>query len=210
MTTEVTASDPIRHIDDAEEAEAEEKTGDRLMPLPFDISFGPIADIAQNIMDVHAIIKDDITDKIDQSEKKVEAILMETLWGSIVDELLFAGNMPVLQDYLLKYGFLGGSSLEGREGTLLDRAHYLAVSVACVASIVLRGISQVYLCNNPLTGVFICAGLYVTDPQLLVYALVGTVCATLGASLLCLPASTEIVSGLTGYVTHIAIMNSAR
>ncbi|CAN0443614.1 unnamed protein product, partial [Ectocarpus fasciculatus] len=68
-----------------------------------------------------------------------------------------------------------------------------------VASIVLRGISQVYLCNNPLTGVFICAGLYVTDPQLLVYALVGTVCATLGASLLCLPASTEIVSGLTGY-----------
>ena len=206
MATAVTASESVRPFDDGDDDAEDEGAGDRLMPLPFDINFPPIAEIAQNILDVHATIKEDIADKIDLSEKKVEEILMETLWGSVVDELLFAGNMPVLQDYLLKYGFLGGASLEAKEGTLLDKAHYLAVSIACAASIVLRGISQVYLCNNPLTGILICAGLYVTDPKLLVYALVGTVCATLGASLLCLPASTEIVSGLTGYVVcHIVI-----
>lgn len=156
-------------------------------------------------------VRDDIAEKLEMGEKAVDNLLTETTHGAILDELLFAGNMPVLQAYLLKYSFLGDGgkpdlSPKDKDGdtstesnkTWRETFHYWLISLACCISIVLRGVSQVYLCNNPLTGVMICIGLYLTDPKLLIFALVGTASATLCASLVCLPASTEIVSGLTG------------
>lgn len=149
-------------------------------------------DIVENLTQV----KEDIAVKIEVTDKLVDKILTETKYGALLDELLFAGNMPVLQAYLQKYSFLG--DYVAKESSWAETFHYMIISVACCISIVLRGVSQVYLCNNPLTGVMICIGLYITDPKLLVFALVGTICATVFASIVCLPASTEIVSGLTG------------
>jgi urea transporter len=161
------------------------------LPLP------DMSEVAENLAANFTQAKEDLVEKIEIGDKLVDDILTETRYGAILDELFFAGNMPVFQAYLQKYSFLG--DYVAKESNWKESVHFVVISLACCISIVLRGVSQVYLCNNPLTGVMICIGLYLTDPKLLVFGLVGTTCATLFASVVCLPASTEIVSGLTGY-----------
>ena len=66
--------------------------------------------------------------------------------------------------------------------------------------VVLRGIAQVFLCNHPLSGLFICVGLACSSAALLGFALLGTVCATLGAQIIARPSyESDVASGLCGY-----------
>ncbi len=117
----------------------------------------------------------------------------------IVKELFFAGIMPRTQKYLLENSFLREPLPQHSEPrSWKDQLHFLGISFLCTINIVLRGIAQVYLCNNPLSGFLICIGLAHTSTQLLVYALVGTICSTLLGSVLCMPDSTDITSGLCG------------
>lgn len=142
---------------------------------------------------------DELSSKYEAGEQVVEEILSTTLWGSIVDELFLSGNMPAVQAYLIRHSFMGEFPQKDTGSAITEKLHYAVVSVLLLVNILLRGISQVYLCNNPLSGILICIGLYLTDPKLLIYALVGCASATFGAFAVCLPASTEILSGLTGY-----------
>jgi len=73
------------------------------------------------------------------------------------------------------------------------------LSFLALCDITLRGISQVFLCDNPVSGLFICAGLACTSPELLAYALIGTVCGTAGAALLATAPAKDIAAGLCGY-----------
>lgn len=163
---------------------------------------GPLSGLsatASNMADVPYLLKEKISNKYTEGEELVEVLLTGTWWGAIIDELFFAGNMPILHEYLCKYSFLGDSPLSEVGTTLWGKVHYITISILLLVTVLLRGISQVYLCNNPFTGILICVGLYLTDPKLLIYAIVGTVSATTGAFVLCLPSSMEILSGLTGY-----------
>jgi len=73
------------------------------------------------------------------------------------------------------------------------------LSFLALCDITLRGISQVFLCDNPVSGLFICAGLACTSPELLAYALIGTVCGTVGAALLATAPAKDVAAGLCGY-----------
>lgn len=68
-----------------------------------------------------------------------------------------------------------------------------------VCDVVLRGVAQVYLCDNPVTGVLVLCGLICTSWVLAAYAVLGTFFATLGAQLICRPQFDTITSGMCGY-----------
>ena len=151
-------------------------------------SYGAPENIEANVSSTEVIV-DQIT--LDFSFNK------ETLKRDvklIIKELFFAGTMPRTQKYLLENSFLREPLPEhSQPRSWEDQLRFL-----CSVNIVLRGIAQVYLCNNPLSGLLICIGLAHTSTQLLVYALVGTICSTLLGSMLCMPDSTDITSGLCG------------
>lgn len=65
--------------------------------------------------------------------------------------------------------------------------------------VVLRGIAQVFLCNNPLSGVLILAGLALSSPVLSYYSLLGCVGSTVGAYFLAGSALIDVANGLCGY-----------
>jgi urea transporter len=100
----------------------------------------------------------------------------------IIDEVFFSGTMPNLK----KYAF--DNKYNGAFNTILF-----------LIDVVLRGISQVYLCDNPVSGILICIGLGMTSYSLVGYALLGTFFATLGAYLIAQPDVEDITSGLCGY-----------
>lgn len=191
------AENAVRSFRDGDDEDPTGEEGrDLAMPLPEGNQGVPII---STIVESVVAIKDNLVETKQLSEKIVDNFLISSLPGVVLDELLFSGNMPLTQRYLIKYSFLGGYYEDsGPPASWAQWMHCFVVSLVCMINIGLRGISQVYLCNNPLSGVMICIGLYLTDPKLLIYALVGTACATLSASVLCLPNSDEIAAGLTG------------
>lgn len=119
----------------------------------------------------------DINDEIEKSD-------IYLLLHNVYKEIFLSKTMPNWKNFLFKRfkrkkSFLFGFIL------LLD--------------IVLRGISQVFLCDHPITGILICIGLILTSPMLLAYALLGTISATFGAILIARPEIHDITSGLCGY-----------
>jgi hypothetical protein len=116
------------------------------------------------------------------------------LW--ILREILYTGNMPNAQEYLYKHSFFHfeGQDAQSSNGLFIQ----LLSTILVVVDIILRGIAQVFLCNNPISGIFICAGLAHTSTRLLVYAIIGTAASSLSGVLLTLPPLTEVASGLLG------------
>jgi urea transporter len=57
----------------------------------------------------------------------------------------------------------------------------------------------VFLCNHPITGIFILIGLGITSIELVGYALLGAIFGTMGAALIGRPPMHDITSGLCGY-----------
>ena len=64
--------------------------------------------------------------------------------------------------------------------------------------VILRGIAQVFLCDHPITGGFICIGLALTSTELLLHTVVGTIFSTIGAHFIGTARMEEVRSGLCG------------
>jgi urea transporter len=64
--------------------------------------------------------------------------------------------------------------------------------VLLCADVILRGISQVFLCNHPVTGLLVCAALWLTSWKLLVGCVLGTAAGTAGAYLVSCPPFEEV------------------
>jgi len=119
----------------------------------------------------------------EDSFPRPHAARLPTSWISVVArEVLWTGDMPNYKAWLFR-------NQHTSVGALL--LFWLDV--------VLRGVSQVYLCDHPVAGVFILAGLLCSSGRLVGYALLGTIFSTLGAWHMCRPPVSTITSGLCGY-----------
>jgi hypothetical protein len=131
-----------------------------------------------------------------------------------IHELFVSGNMPRTQKYLLENSFFNESETsidasDSERSYFVHIVYKIFISILFCVNVVLRGISQVYLCNNPISGLLICVGLAHVSDKLLVYALVGTICSTTIGSILTMPASTELAAGLCGYTYLLLIAHAA-
>jgi hypothetical protein len=119
----------------------------------------------------------------------------------ILDEIFMSGSMPKFTAYLREYEFYPHHvdpetlSLEGHFYAYANNIPFLCLYYA---NVVLRGVGQVYICNNPVTGLFVCIGLCISSPVLMMYGLLGAAFANIGALVMCPPATEEIESGLFG------------
>mmetsp|Transcript_20507 Transcript_20507/g.34314 ORF Transcript_20507/g.34314 Transcript_20507/m.34314 type:complete len:569 (+) Transcript_20507:180-1886(+) len=132
------------------------------------------------------------------------SIKFRNVYYKILDDILFGGNMPFLRKCLDNFEFYPMNSVTGNkeEGIcelLVWYSKKIPHMLAYCMDILFRGVGQVYLCNHPITGLFVCIGLYLTSKTLLVYALVGTAGSTLGGYYFSLPEVREITGGLFGY-----------
>jgi urea transporter len=107
-------------------------------------------------------------------------------------DLVCSGDMKKAQHILT-------SCCWGERKNGLNTFAQLIVWLVLVIDIVLRGIAQVFLCNNPLSGIFICIGLSFTSVTMLGYAFLTTLLATFSAWLVGTPAIEDVLSGLCGY-----------
>jgi hypothetical protein len=132
-----------------------------------------------------------------QSNPFTAAIPYQLIW----DDIVMSGSMPKFSAYLKHYEFYPHDvdpetlSVEGHIRTYMNHIPFLCLYYA---NIVLRGVGQVYICNNPVTGLFVCIGLCISSPVLMMYGLLGAAFANLGAIVICPPATEEIESGLFG------------
>lgn len=107
----------------------------------------------------------------------------------VLNEIFYSGNMSNYQKWLKVNSMFSQRALTTR---------HIFYSFLFIIDIILRGIAQVFLCNHPISAIFICFGLACTSFKLLAYSLLGTTFATIGA-MLAAPPSSEIESGLCGY-----------
>lgn len=120
---------------------------------------------------------------------------------SILDDILFSGTMPKFRRYIQSFEVPcnENTALVGEQVLNYCRQNILYITLSFV-DIVLRGVSQVYLCDNPITGICICIGLLVTNSALCAYAIIGCIFSTLSACLMIHPTNlSELRSGLYGY-----------
>lgn len=123
-----------------------------------------------------------------------------TVW-KIYDDIFHSGSMPLLTAYFHDYDFY---PLDVDPEQLPVWEHFQVylqhIPFLCLyyATIVLRGVGQVYICNHPVTGLCVCVGLYLSSPTLLVYALLGAVFENIGAYVVCKPVVGEVEAGLFG------------
>ena len=96
------------------------------------------------------------------------------------------GSMDTLQAYLVHTGVTG------------DKLPYVDDFVLFI-DIILRSISEVFLCNNPLSGLLICIALWKTSVGLLAYCLLGAIVSTIAARLVIRPSKENMLAGLCGY-----------
>ena len=102
--------------------------------------------------------------------------------AAIVTEVVLSGDMPNAKAYVLR-----------------NHRRNLGYYLLFWLDVVLRGVSQVYLCDHPVSGVLILLGLVCTSGSLAAMSLLGSLCSTLGAHLACRPPLDTITSGLCGY-----------
>jgi urea transporter len=99
-------------------------------------------------------------------------------------EIFYSGNMSETQKY-----WCGFQSTRTRPLTFL---------LICL-DLVLRGISQVYLCDHPISGLLIAIGVGLSSLTLLSHGIIGVIGSTLGAVIVCRLPYSKISSGLVGY-----------
>ena len=118
-----------------------------------------------------------------------------------IDEIFFSGNMPDFKTYIkfkLSQTILcveASKSFSTKAWILLKGVPFLLLYFV---DIVLRGVSQVYLCNHPLCGLLICIGLWTTSFELLIFGLVGSAVSTVAGYIISSPKLEEVEAGLCG------------
>lgn len=102
-----------------------------------------------------------------------------------------------INPYALTWGeiFLDPSIRQEFLSSLCRNTPFFAL---CGMDVLLRGVAQVYLCNHPISGLLMSMALYVTAPQLLVFALMGCLGSTLSSHLICRESWNNIQNGLCG------------
>ena len=119
-------------------------------------------------------------------------------------EVFLSTNMAATHGFILRHSALGNELEQVNEeentteGYWMSQFKGVVITLLVIANVIFRGISQVYLCNHPISGIFICIGLALSSTRLIVYTLVGTICSTIGSVILTLPETNYIVSGLCG------------
>lgn len=127
--------------------------------------------------------------------------LKDTIVWKIFDDIVYTGSMPLLTAFFHDYDFY---PLDVNPEQLTVWEHFkvymnhLPFVLFYYANIVLRGVGQVFICNHPITGLFVCMGLYLSSPMLLVYALLGAIYENVAAYLICKPIIGEMEAGLYG------------
>ena len=110
----------------------------------------------------------------------------------VFEEIFLSGSMPNVTRVLSE------QFIDFVEGNCKDYK-LLPYVLSFFIDIILRGIAQVFLCNHPITGIFILIGLGITSIELVGYALLGAIFGNIGAALIGRPPMHDITSGLCGY-----------
>lgn len=106
--------------------------------------------------------------------------ILSELW----EEIIFSGDMNKTQKYLCDF-----------RGT---NTPPLTLILICF-DLILRGISQVYLCDHPISGLLIAIGVGLSSFTLLLHGVIGVIGSTLGATVVCRLPFSKISNGLVGY-----------
>jgi urea transporter len=105
---------------------------------------------------------------------------LSELWEEIVN----SGNMNKTQKYLCDFQ--------------ATNTPPLTMIMICF-DLILRGISQVYLCDHPISGLLIAIGVGLSSCTLLLHGVIGVIGSTLGATIVCRLPYSKISNGLVGY-----------
>jgi urea transporter len=194
----------------------------KIIPTRTADDYAPVDDEASSLgITIPTIPVPEVVTRITRAQSFAPLRASNSLAHNIVYEIFFDNNMPMWRRTMESWSVLVESESDSiltaaakktiRDGTYSGcgsnewmevlRLHcqnlpyYLVYSV----DVILRGIGQVYLCNHPITGLFICLGYYITSPTLLAFAIVGTIGSTVGGSLVVAPEWVEISNGLFGY-----------
>lgn len=102
---------------------------------------------------------------------------------------------PMIQKFMIISGSMAEIQAMLISKSKDDKFYFFLLCV----DIILRGISEVFLCNNPVTGFLICMGLACTSGYLMGYAILGTIFSTLAAIYIGRSPTDDIFAGLCGY-----------
>ena len=119
--------------------------------------------------------------EIEIEDKITEGVTYEIIWRDI----FLDGNMPQLQNYI---------------ATRENIKSYVHWCCLYATNIMFRGISQVFLCNHPITGIFICIGLGLTSVDLMAHVMLGSSIGAAGAYIIGGFSVKDIENGLGGKV----------
>jgi urea transporter len=107
-------------------------------------------------------------------------------------EIFLSGSMSTTQELLVLYSY-------GILSKRVDRFTNALAWCGLIIDVVLRGIAQVFLCNHPISGIFICIGLAFTSFEMLGYSLLTTALATYSALIVATAPKDDVLAGLCGY-----------
>lgn len=112
----------------------------------------------------------------------------------ILHELFMSGDMENTQKILIRESKIFIKSVLVGSPTFSSTFYFIALCI----DIILRGVSQVFLCNHPISGVFILLGLSLSHINYVLYAILGTILSTLSFFLFSHQLK-HIFAGLAGY-----------
>jgi hypothetical protein len=140
----------------------------------------------------------------DIKEKPVEPLAKPEslpLAAYIADEIFFSGNMPDFKTYIkykLAVMIFDWELAQNNSQKFKAAVAGIPYMLLYFGDIIMRGVSQVYLANHPITGICICIGLWTTSYHLLVFGLCGSIVSTVAAYMVCTPKMEELEAGLCG------------
>lgn len=143
-----------------------------------DISIVPVEE-EKNENGVDPSPPTDVTDAM----KSATSCWMNNL-KKLIHDIAIDGFMRETQKYLCNFQGM--------------KTHPLTFFLICV-DLILRGISQVYLCDNPITGLLIAIGVGLSSFSLILHGILGVIGSTLGATIVCRLPYSKINTGLVGY-----------
>ena len=116
---------------------------------------------------------------------------MDIVW-KIFNEVFYSGDMKCTQQWIISYAY-------GDRSQDISPSLQALAMLLLVVDVVLRGIAQVFLCNHPVSGIFICIGLAFTSGVMLGYSILTTLLATGAALFVATAPLPDVLSGLCGY-----------
>ena len=127
-----------------------------------------------------------------EKEKDIAAIVgsEQTSWIDHLDpfsrEIFFSGTMTATQDYIFEQAFN-------------ESIFSWIFQVVFLIDVILRGIAQVFLCNHPIAGIFICIGMAWSSTEMMAYSILGTALCTWTSYAVANAPMSNVRAGLCGY-----------